>query len=87
MLHALDIVINDALIEPEKCEKIRQEFMPMRNFAGQSFTRRSQNQPPILFIPKQPFGIEPLHHVGHARLRDFQSRGNINHSRVAFAIN
>ena len=87
MLHALDIVINDALIEPEKGEKIRQELVAMRNFAGQGFTCNSQNQPAIFFIPKQPFGIEPLHHVGHARLRDFQGGGNINHSRIPFAIN
>ena len=71
MLHAFDIVINDALIQPEKCEKIRQELVPVGNFAGQSLTCDSQNQSAIFFISKQPFGIEPLHHVGHAGLRDF----------------
>jgi hypothetical protein len=42
-------VINDAFIEAEESEKIRQELVPMRNLAGQRFPSGSQNEAAIFF--------------------------------------
>jgi len=42
MFHSLNVVINDALIEAEESEKIRQKLVPMRNLACQRFPSGSQ---------------------------------------------
>jgi hypothetical protein len=57
MLHAFDVMINDAFIEAEEPEKIRQEHVPMRNLAGQCFASGSQNEATIFFVLEQALGF------------------------------
>ena len=71
MFHSFHVVINDAIIEAEKGEKIRKQFVPVRDFPGQGFAGNGQNKAAIFFVFQQSFRVEPLHHVGHAGLRNF----------------
>jgi hypothetical protein len=87
MFHSLHVVINDAFIEAEEPEKIRQELVPMRNLAGQRFPSGSQNEAAIFFVFEEAVGIEPLDHVGDAGLRNFQRGRDIDDSGVTLGIN
>ena len=45
-----------------------------------------QDQAAILFVFQQALGIEPLHHVGHAGLGDFERSSDVHHPGVALGI-
>src|SRR5207253_5307856 len=38
MLHSLDIMINDAIVETKQSQKISQKFLPLGDFMGQALT-------------------------------------------------
>ena len=50
MLHSFYVVINNALVEAEKAEKIGEELVSMGDFACQLFARHSQNKPAIFLV-------------------------------------
>ena len=87
MLHSFHVVINDAVVEAEEPEKIRQELVPMRDLACQRFPTGSQNEATIFFVFKEALGVEPLDHVGDAGLRNFQRGGDIDYASIALGIN
>ena len=50
MLHSFYVVINNALVEAEKAEKIGEELVSMGDFACQLFARHRQNKPAIFLV-------------------------------------
>ena len=87
MLHSFDVVVNDAFFQAEEAKKIGKKPVPSRNVSGNIFTCGGKHESAIFFILKQAFGVESLNHIGHARLRDFETTGDIDHAGVAFGIN
>ena len=55
-------------------------------FLRERLSGGGQHQAAVLLVVEQPFGIEPLHHVRHARLGDFQRLGDIDNARVTLRI-
>ena len=86
MFHSFDVVINDTIAQAKKLQKISEQFVAMRDAAGQLFAGLGQDKTAIFFVFEQSFCIEALHHVGHAGLGNFQSRRNVDDSGVALGI-
>ena len=87
MFHAFDVVIDHALVEPEKLEEIGQQLVPACDVAGEDFARGGEDESAIFFILEQAIGVEPLHHVRHAGLGDLQAGRDIDDARVALGVN
>ena len=83
MLHAFDVVMNNALVQSEQPKKIGKKLVPPRNISRHGFAGGCQDKAAILFVFEQTFGIEPLYHVGDARLGNFQARSDIDYAGVA----
>jgi len=86
MFHSFDVVINDAIAQAEKLQEVSEQFVAMRDAAGEFLASFGQDETAILFVFEQSFCIEALHHVGHAGLGNFQSRGDIHDPGVALGI-
>ena len=86
MFHSFHVMVNDAVIEAEEFKKIGKQFVPVGNLACQRFPGGSQNEAAIFFVFEEAVAIKPLDHVGHAGLRDFQARGDIDDARVSFRV-
>ena len=70
VFHALDVLINHAVLNTQQSEELGEELVSLRDPLGQFFTSDSQDKAAILLVFKQSLGIEPLNHVRDARLRD-----------------
>ena len=86
MLHSFDVVMDDLLIQPEQSEKVSQKLVPARNVSGQRLTGGGENEAAIFLVFKQAFAVKTLHHVTDARLRDFETRRDVNHAGVSLRI-
>jgi len=86
VLHPLDIVVNDIVLNPKHAQEISQKVMLLHDVARQRLASGGQDQATVFFVLEEPFRIKPLDHVGNASLRDFQPLRNIGHSRVAFRV-
>ena len=86
VFHALDIMLDYTLVDPEELEEIRQELVPLGNIAGESFTSGGQDQAAILLVIEKAFGIESLHHIGHARLGDTKACRDVDDAGIAFCV-
>src|ERR1051326_4756393 len=64
MFHALDVVMDHALVETEQGKEIAQELVAARNVAGERLASRGQNQAAILFVFEEAIAVETLDHVG-----------------------
>jgi hypothetical protein len=87
MLHSFHVMANDAVIEAKEFKKVRKQFVPVGNFAGQRFPGCGQNKAAIFFVFEETLGIEPLDHVRDAGLRNFQRGRDINYAGIALGIN
>src|SRR5438094_929543 len=76
-----------SLIETEELEKIGQQPMPVRDFAGQPSPGGGENETAIFLVFEQSLGIEALHHISHAGLGNLKRGGDINDAGVTFGIN
>jgi len=86
MFHSFDVVINDTIAQAKKLQEISEQFVAMRDAAGELFASLGQDKTAIFFVFEQSFRIEALHHVGHAGLGNFQSCRDIDDSGVALGI-
>ena len=86
MLHALDIVVDGALVQSEQLEKIGQQLVPVGDVERERFARRGENQAAVLFVFEEPLGIEFLHHVGDACLRDGEPLRDVHYPGVALGV-
>ncbi len=86
MFHSFDVVINDTIAQAKKLQKISEQFVAMRDAAGELFARLGQDKTAIFFVFEQSFRIEALNHVGHAGLGNVQSRRDVDDSGVALGI-
>ena len=84
VLHAFDVVMNNLLIEAKQLQEIGQEPVPARNVARKRLSRGREDKAAIFLVFKQALGIEPLHHVAHAGLRNLQACGDVDDTSVAF---
>ncbi len=87
MFHSFHVMINDALIQTEQSQKISEKFVPVCNLASQVLAGCGQNQAAIFLVFQKALGIEPLHHVRHAGLRNCQRRRDIDNAGVSLGIN
>ena len=83
MLHSLDIVVNDTMVEPKQPEEISQKFVSLSDLMGQALACRGQNKSPIFFIFQQPLSIQSLDHVCHAGLGNLECGCDVNHAGVS----
>jgi hypothetical protein len=86
VFHALDVVLDHALVYPKELEEIRQELVAPGDVAGQGFTGGGQDQAAILLVIEEALGIKPLHHVGDACLRDAETRRDIDDAGVTLGV-
>ncbi len=86
VLHALDIVLDDPLIDAEQLEEIGQELMTPGDIAGERFTGGGQHESAIFLVVEQAVAIEALHHVGDARLGDLETGRDIDHAGVTLRV-
>ena len=86
MFHSFDVVINDTIAQAKELQKISEQFMAMRDAAGELFAGLGQDKTAIFFVFEQAFSIEALDHVGHAGLGNVQSRRDVDDSGVALGI-
>ncbi len=86
MFHSFDVVINDTIAQAKKLQKISEQFVAMRDAAGELFAGLGQDKTAIFFVFEQSFRIEALNHVGHAGLGNVQSRRDVDDSGVALGI-
>ena len=86
VLHSFHIVVDDPLVEAEETEKISQELVAAGDAARDGLTSASEDKAAVLFVFEQPVSIETLHHIGNARLGNFQTSRNIDDARVAFGL-
>lgn len=87
MFHSFHVMINDAVIQPEQSQKIGEKFVPVHNLASQVLAGCGQNEPAIFLVFQKPLGIEPLHHVRHAGLRNLQRCRDIDNPGISLGIN
>jgi len=87
MFHSFHVMINDAVIQAEQSQKIGEKFVPVCNLASQVLACCGQNEPAIFLVFQKPIRIEPLYHVRHAGLRNFQRGRDIDHASIALGIN
>ena len=83
MFHSFHIVVDNTLGQAKQSKKVCKKLVPARDISRHRFTGRGQNQTTILFVFEQAFGVQPLHHVCDAGLRNFQAGGDIDNTRIA----
>lgn len=83
VFHAFDIPVDGVFIDIKEFQKTGQCLMSVDDGTcdAQPFFR--QDSASVFFMLNEPFGIEPLQHIGDAGLGNFQSFGNINRARVS----
>ena len=86
MLHPLDIMVDDALVEPEQLQEFREQLVPSGDAARERFAGGREDKAAIFLILEQAIGIESLDHVRHARLRDLEAGRDVDDARVALRI-
>ncbi len=84
VLHPLDIVVDDLVVQAEEFEEIREQVVPMGDIAGQGFAGGGEDQAAVFFVFEEAFGIQALDHVGDAGLGNLEAGGDIDYARVPF---
>ena len=86
VFHALDVVIDDVLIETKKFQKVGKQLVAAGDASRQCFTGCREHHASILFVFEQSLRVESLNHIRHARLGDVQALRDIDDSRISLGI-
>jgi hypothetical protein len=54
VLHSLDVVVDDLLVEPEQREEIGEELVPAGDVASEGFAGGRQDEPAVLLVFEEP---------------------------------
>jgi hypothetical protein len=84
VFHALDVVMDDLVVEAEELEEIGEEVVAVGDVAGEGFAGGGEDEAAIFFVFEEAFRVEALDHVGDAGLGDFEAGGDIDDAGVAF---
>lgn len=83
VLHALDVVMDDLVIQAEELEEIGQQMVPVGDVAGEGLARGGEDQAAVFFVLEEALRIEALDHVGDAGLGNLETGSDIDDSGVA----
>jgi hypothetical protein len=86
VLHALDVVVDDLIVEAEELEEIGEQLVALGDVAGEGLAGGGEDQAAVFLVLEQALGIEALDHVGDAGLGDFEAGGNIDDAGVSLGV-
>jgi len=86
VFHALDVMVDDLVVEAEELEEIGQELVALGDVAGEGLAGGGEDEAAILFVFQEALGIEALDHVGDAGLGNLEPGGDIDDASVPFGI-
>ena len=85
VLHPLDVAVDDPFLQPKVPEQARQNLVPLDDIISQFFAFRCQSDTSVFLVFEQPFCRQPLGHVRHTRLGDFECRRDVHCPSVTLA--
>ena len=86
VLHTLDIVVDDLVIDPEELQEIREEMVAAGDVAGEGFARGGEGEAAVFFILEEALGVQALDHIGNAGLGDIETGGDVHDAGVALGV-
>jgi len=86
VFHALDVMVDDLVVEAEELEEIGQELVPLGDVAGEGLAGGGEDEAAVLLVFQEALGIEALDHVGDAGLGNLKPGGDIDDACVPFGI-
>jgi hypothetical protein len=86
MFHALDIVVNDLVVDAEQFEKIGEQLMAPGDIFCERFTGGGEDEAAIFFVMEETFGIEALDHVGDAGLGNAEGLSDIDDPGISLGV-
>jgi hypothetical protein len=86
VLHALDVVVDDLIVEAEELEEIGEQLVTLGNVAGEGLASCSEYKAAVFLVLEQTLGIKTLDHVGDAGLGNLEASGDIDDTGVALGV-
>jgi hypothetical protein len=86
VLHALDIVVDYLVIDPEELQEIVEKVVAVGNIAGEGFAGCGEGKAAVFFVLQEALGVEALDHVGNAGLGDIETGGDVHDAGVALGV-
>ena len=86
VLHALDIVVDDLVVEAEELQEIGEEMVAVGDVAGEGFAGGGEDEAAVFFVFEEALGVEALDHIGDAGLGDLEAGGDVHDAGVALGV-
>ena len=86
MLHPLDVVVDDLVVEAEELEEIGEEVVAVGDVAGEGFAGGGEDEAAVFLVLEETLGVEALDHVGDAGLGNLEAGGDVHDAGVALGV-